>query len=64
MAGVGRKELDEKEGHAGQGSKGQTMRGRGQAMWAMNGQQLAVAGEGGRRRGREAVQPAATELEA
>ena len=58
MAGVGRKELDKKEGHAGRGSKGQTTRGRGRAACAVNGQQLAVAGEGGGRRGREAVQPA------
>lgn len=56
--GVGRKELDKKEGHAGRGSKGQTTRGRGRAACAVNGQQLAVAGEGGGRRGREAVQPA------
>ena len=56
--GRGGQELDEKEGRAGRGSKGQTTRGRGRVACAVNGQQLAVAGEGGGRRGREAVQPA------
>lgn len=46
------------------GSKGPTTRGRGRAARAVSGQQLAVAGEGGGRRGRAAVQRAAAELAA